>query len=150
MQKTIIAVLMILVAGCASISKEEKWSKKNENMADLLVFRDPGSHSVALSAYFGSAENYVVGLSEKQYTTFSLPAGEQVFQAKAQGSASSSLTLLLEKDKKTCVRLIADPAQWAAMAVPILAAVVPAFKIESVECPSGSLLASYKRVSVKL
>src|SRR6478609_2525007 len=116
MKNVSLIFMVIVITACATVDREPAWSNLNEPAVDMIVFRESGSHSKLLSAYFGSSENYVVSLGEGEYTSIKLPSGSHVFRAKAQGSASATLDLKIDPNTKVCIRLIADPTQWVAAA----------------------------------
>lgn len=150
MRLILIFSLLLTTVGCASISKEESWSESVDTPSELLVFRVSGSHSKAMAAYFGSDKNYVVALKEETYSILEVPLTVSNFRVMGQGSTSSSIRLDLEPEKRTCLKLESNPAQWAAIAIPILLAAIPAFKSEEVECPNEEFFAKYTLVQPKL
>ena len=150
MRKIASLLLVLFVSGCVSIGEEPQWNRDIGNSSDLVVYRESGSHSKALKAYFGSSANYVVSLREKEYVKMHLPTGEHEFRVKANGSASTTLSTKLMLDRKTCIKLKADPAQWVGAAIPIVGMAMPAFSIEEVSCPEDEYFSSFKKVEVQL
>ena len=149
--RTVIAIIIFsVITGCASITKESRWIEPGDNPAQLLVYRDAGSHSKAMAANFGSSKNYIVEIMEKEYIDILLPPGKEIFKTSGDGSTGGTLNITLSPDTKTCLQIESNPAQWAAVAIPILLAVIPAYNVNEVECPSEEYLASFKRLNIEL
>ncbi|WP_019528581.1 hypothetical protein [Dasania marina] len=150
MRIAITIIILSFITGCASITKESRWIDAGDNPAQLLVYRDAGGHSKAMAANFGSSQHYIVDIMEKEFIDILLPPGEEIFKTAGDGSTGGTFKITLSPNTKTCLKIEPNPAQWAAVAIPILLAVIPAYNVNEVECPSEDYLASFKRLSIEL
>lgn len=134
MKKLGLLVGLALLAGCVSVTKEKNWQVAESDSKEIQIYRPSGSHSKAIKVYFGSEENYVIGLKEKQFALVRVPFGEQTFRVAPSGSASHSIKTLVSENSENCYAIRANNAAWAAAAIPILAAGIPSFKISEDSC----------------
>ena len=96
--------------------------------------------------YLGEDDKYFVKLRNNQYSKFKINSGEHLFQAKADASPSSKLKINLPENTTVCLRALPNPQMLGAVAVPIVANMVPTFIIEKTECPSSEKLDGYRQV----
>lgn len=134
MKKLGLLVILVLLVGCVSVTEEKNWQVAESDSKEVQIYRHSGSHSKAIKVYFGSEENYVIGLKEKQFALVRVPFGEQTFRVAPSGSASHSIDTLVSENSENCYVIKANDAAWAAVAIPILAAGIPSFTISEDSC----------------
>jgi hypothetical protein len=141
--------LAVAVTSCVAIKEGAKWpGEGNSGTADVLVFRDPGTHSRAIAMYVGPSDTYVVRLEEKQYAILHIPAGEQLLRVNAQGSKAFVLAISVRQGQMQCIRGTANSEAWESLLLFPLFAVIPGFKAEEVTCPDAAYLSSFTQVIV--
>ena len=143
----IVFLAFFLATGCTSVSKNvELVTKNNEEIADLLVYRESAFQAGAVSLYIGKNDEYFLELANDEYGQVKIDAGKYVIQAKASGSPSSEIAIELKTNQTICLASKPNPEMLGAIAIPLVANMVPTFVLEQVTCPSEEVLNKFKRV----
>lgn len=152
MHKIYFLFLLVFLSGCVSSSpnSEPTWLVPKSESKDIQIYRPEGSHSRAIAVYFGSAENYVLGLDENQYAVLNIPYGEQTLRVQPNGSTDDSIQVVISRDTIQCFSIRANDAAWAAVAVPILAAGIPSFVIAEDKCLDSQEKENYTLIRSEL
>jgi len=134
----------IALSGCTSLSNNVNLvTKSSSETAILLVYRQSAFQAGAVSLYVGKSGEYFIELRNNQYAEVNIDAGAYIIQAKASGAPASEIAIKLSSNEKVYLASEHNPEMLGAIAIPIIANMVPTFILKKVECPNKNQLAGY-------
>jgi len=145
--KTIcLAYIFASLAGCKSFPITEPEITSGSNATTVVIYREPAFNSAAGSAYFGEGEKTYVALNNSEYTEIKFPIGSHIFHVTAQAGDPFRFGVELKSQTSTCIKVYANPANYAKTLIPILFHFTNIFKADVVPCPDDKFLKDYSKI----
>ena len=145
----ILVLALVSLAGCSSqpivaISKPSPTAQ-----AEVVVFRESSFIAGAVSLAVGTGNVAFASISNSEYVSANLPAGEQDIFVQARTADPTRVHLILQRDSRVCLRTSSSPSTLAKVVIPItLIATGYHFYLDEVPCPSAEEFSKYKQVAV--
>lgn len=150
--KITIVILTSTIVGCVTplpLEDESAWDITTGEKAELLVFRESGSHTRFAPLYFGSDKAFTHRLNEHEYFQTVIPLGEHKFRVGGNGSDPSEISATVTKNTITCVRLGTRADAWFSLLEMPFVSAFEAYALGIVNCPSNNDLSTLRKVSGK-
>ncbi len=147
MKKLFIA-LSILLYGCTSLTPNMQLVTEGKPQSEILIYRDWAFHNGGVGLFVGVGDQYFVKLGNDDYVIANIDSGSYVFQAKAHASPPSELEIELASNTRVCLQGKPNSAALGAALMPIVATMIPAFKLHVVNCPDNEFFEKYELVKI--
>ena len=141
--RIIFILVVIFLSACTTVTKNMKLVTEGHDTASLLVYRPAAFQAGAVSLYIGKNSKYFMALGNNQYAKVKIDSGKHLLQAKASGSPSSELEIVLLPNSTNCIKSSPNKAMLGAIIIPLVANMVPTFELEEVECPKATYLEKF-------
>ncbi len=138
--------------GCVTplpLEEEPSWVLTNDDGAELLVFRESGSHTKFAPLYFGSETVFTHRLNENEYFQLAVRPGEHKFRVGGNGAEPAEIAVVLESGTTTCVRLGTRADAWVSLIEIPYNSAIEAYALAVISCPSKVELGTLRKVSGK-
>ncbi len=144
----ILAATLVSLAGCSlpvvAIAKPSPTAQ-----AEVIVFRESSFIAAGVSLTVGAGNVAFARISNSEYVSANLPAGEQDIFVQARSAEPTIVHLSLKHGSRVCLRTTSSSDTVAKVFVPItLMATGYHFDLDEVPCPSADGFAKYTQVPV--
>lgn len=137
------------LAGCSSLPIVAIPKPSPMAQAEVVVFRESSFIAGGVSLAVGTGNAAFAAISNSEYVSVNLSAGEQDLFVQARTADPTRVRLTLQPGSRVCLRTSSSPSTLAKVAIPItLIATGYHFFLDEVPCLSAEDFSKYKQVPV--
>lgn len=145
----VLLLALASLAGCSSLPIVAIPKPSTMSQAEVVIFRESSFIAGGVSLAVGTGNTAFASISNSEYVSANLPAGEQDIFVQARTADPTRVRVTLQQGSRVCLRTSSSSSTLAKVVVPItLIATGYHFYLDEVLCPSAEELSKYKQVHV--